>query len=196
MLHDFHLEGHAFRLRPVTLEDAEFIVEVRTSDVERSRYLNPISSDVGCQRDWLNAYFQRENDYYWVIENQRSQRHDGLVGIYNVQPQQRKAEWGRWVLRPGSLAAVESALLVYRAAFELLNLDSVYCLTVAGNAPVVSFHDSCGLHRAGLLKNHLQIGAHSHDAVQHTCDRQTWTLVHQKLEPQAVAIARRFTVPA
>src|ERR1039457_4516855 len=47
---------------------------------------------------------------------------------------------GRWILRRGSLAAAESALLVYTIAFEDLALDRVYCRTVSANRAVVSFH--------------------------------------------------------
>jgi RimJ/RimL family protein N-acetyltransferase len=94
------------------------------------------------------------------------------------------------------LAAVESALLVYRAVFERLKLDSVYCMTVAENLPVISFHDSCGLSRAGLLQGHFQLGDRKHDGVKHVCSRQSWPVVDQQLETQAQAIARRFQPPA
>jgi RimJ/RimL family protein N-acetyltransferase len=192
MRHDLRLEGHAFALRPVTLEDAEFIVQVRTSDPRRVRYLHPISPDVQAQRDWIATYLERENDYYWVIERQDTQAAEGLIGIYNLAPVERTGEWGRWVLKPGSLAAIESAWLVYRAGFESLQLDSVYCLTLANNRPVVSFHDSCGLQPVALLKNHFQFDGQQHDAVKHLCSRATWPAVSRRLEPQAQAIAKRF----
>jgi len=67
MRHGHLLEGVGFRLRPIANHDAEFVVDLRTSS-DRSRYLNKISSSVAAQNNWLEAYYQRENDYYFVIE--------------------------------------------------------------------------------------------------------------------------------
>jgi RimJ/RimL family protein N-acetyltransferase len=192
MRHDLRLEGYAFALRPVTLEDAEFIVQVRTSDPQRVRYLHPISPDVGQQREWLNRYFERQNDYYWVVERIESKEREGLIAIYDFDTNNRSAEWGRWVLRPGSFAAIESALLVYRAAFEKLQLEAVCPCTVLDNRAVVSFHESCGLPRHAVLKNHYQFHGQTFDAVKHICTRSSWPVVCQRLESQARLLAERL----
>lgn len=192
MRHSIHVEGSAFGLRPVELPDASFIVQMRTADPSRTRYVHPISPDVELQRAWLAAYFQRGGDYYWVIERRATHQPEGLIGVYDMNHVASSAEWGRWILRPASLAAVESALLIYRVAFEQLKLDSLYCLTVADNQPVVSFHDSCGLRRAGILKAHFKLGEKSFDAVKHILVRQEWDSVRDRLAPQAQRIAQRF----
>ena len=46
MRHDINITGYAFKLRPIELSDAQLIVDLRTSQPERSRFLHPISSDV------------------------------------------------------------------------------------------------------------------------------------------------------
>jgi RimJ/RimL family protein N-acetyltransferase len=193
MQHDIRMEGHAFALRPVDKKDASFIVELRTGDPERTRYLNPIDQSVELQELWLEQYLKRENDYYWVVERLGTGVSEGLIGIYDIDPQARTAEWGRWVLRSRSLAAVESALLIYKAAFEHLGLELVYCITVADNQPVVSFHDSCGLPRLEVLKGRFRLGEHSFDGVKHRCCKSMWDEVRARIEPQALRIARRFT---
>jgi RimJ/RimL family protein N-acetyltransferase len=192
MRHDFRLQGFTFGLRPVELSDAEFIVELRTNDLERTRYLHPIPPEVQKQREWIEHYFARENDYYWVIERLASHQQEGLAGIYDLNSVERTAEWGRWVLRPGSLAAAESALLIYRVAFECLKLKSVHCLTVADNQRVVSFHDSCGLSRAEILKAHFKLGETSLDVVRHILMQQEWETVRNRLAAHAQRIARRL----
>src|SRR5262249_23599995 len=115
MRHDLRLDGPAFRLRPVTLDDAELIVALRT-DPRLSQYIHRTSPDVGAQRDWLERYFARPDDYYFIVERRRDGVAEGTLGIYDLAgaPDARRAEWGRWVLRHGSLAAPESAWLVYR----------------------------------------------------------------------------------
>jgi RimJ/RimL family protein N-acetyltransferase len=192
MRHNFFLKGFAFNLRPVELTDAEFIVQMRTADPERARYLHPVSPDVQLQREWLAKYFERDADYYWVVERPDTHSPEGLIGIYGVDPEERTAEWGRWILKPGSLAAIESSLLIYRVAFEFLKLESLYCLTIEENLSVLSFHDSCGLSRTELLKNHFTLGGRQYDAVKHVCLRNAWPDVRRKLEPKAQAIAKRI----
>jgi RimJ/RimL family protein N-acetyltransferase len=192
MRHSYHLDGHAFGLRPVELADAEFIVQLRARDPQRVRYLHPVAPDVQLQRNWIERYFEREHDYYWVVEQLEPRLPEGLLGIYDLKPADKTAEWGRWVLRPASLAAVESALLVYRAAFDLLGLEALFCFTVADNLPVISFHDSSGLSRQGLLKAHFKLGDGIYDAVKHVCTRESWPNVRNRLEPQARLIGERF----
>jgi RimJ/RimL family protein N-acetyltransferase len=193
MRHDIRVEGHAFALRPVERKDAGFIVELRSGDPSRTRFLHPVPPSVGLQEEWLDRYFERKDDYYWVVERRGSGAREGLIGIYDLDPHARIAEWGRWVLQPRSLAAVESALLIYRTAFDILGLGSVHCITVADNGPVVSFHDSCGLPKVEILKDRFRLGELSFDGVKHHCGASMWDDVRARLEPQALRIARRFT---
>lgn len=191
MRHDVSIEGKAFRLRPIGDDDATFVVELRTHP-ELSRFLHPVSPDPEVQRAWLAAYYDREGDYYFVIEDAR--RHDavGLVALYDISADRRTAEWGRWILRSGSPAAVESAWLIYRVAFEQLGLDEVYCRTVGGNAPIVSFHTSCGLTRQRRLSAHFTIVGEPVDAIEHRLNRGEWTQVGPRLERLADRMARRL----
>ena len=193
MRHDLRLAGHAYELRPVELDDAEFIVTLRTCDPQRVRYLHPIPPDTEQQRGWLRSYFERQNDYSFVVENRDSRDRHGLVSIYNIDPVVQTGEWGRWILRPGSFAAVESALLVYRLAFEYLRLRSIYCITVADNLAVLSFHDSCGLARAASLPRHFELGGVTYDGVKQVCTRENWPIVRSRLEVRAERIARRLS---
>lgn len=192
MRHNFYIKGFAFFLRPVEIGDAEFIVQIRNKYPERVRYIHPILPDVKLQREWISRYLDRNNDYYWVIGRLDTNQAEGLIGVYDLNSETQTAEWGRWILLPDSLAAIESVLLLYKLVFESLKLESLYCLTVGENAPVLSFHDSCGLPRADLLEKHFMLGDKLHDAVKHLCSRDTWPAVRLKLEPKAQAIAKRI----
>ena len=190
--HSLAIEGLAFRLRPVEVEDAPFIVHLRAGQTQRTRYLHPVPNDVALQVQWIEDYFEREDDYYWVVERKSTQTPEGLVGIYNMDRVTRCAEWGRWVLKTGSLAAPESALLVYTAAFSELALTSVFCLTLAENAAVLSFHDSCGLKRAEVVRAAFNLADGRHDAVKHICDQTNWPTAQKRLESLAQPIAQRL----
>jgi RimJ/RimL family protein N-acetyltransferase len=193
MKNNLSIDGFAYQLRPVVLDDAEFIVEMRTRDTERTRFLNPISADIEEQRRWIKAYLKRTDDYYWVIERTYSGEQEGLVGIYNISGDRQTAEWGRWILRRGSLAAPESALLMYRIGFNYLHLSTIYCLTLLGNNKVVSFHDKCQLKRSERLRHHMSIGSQSYDAIKHVCNIELWPATHAILERYAIRIADRIS---
>src|SRR5258708_7333495 len=132
-----------YRLRPVRLEDAEFIVNLRR-DPRNSRIIHPTSPSIADQQEWLRTYFQREGDLYFIIENKDTHAPVGTVGICEIDAQRRTAEWGRWIVQPGSRAGLESAWLVYQVVFERLQLDSCYQRVVAGNERCLSFHERCG----------------------------------------------------
>jgi len=159
----------------VKREDAEFICEVR-ADPERARYLHPIAPDPDAQRRWIEAYFDRPSDYYFMIESRDGQSPEGTVGIYNVN--HRTAEWGRWIVRRGSNAALESAELLYRAAFETLGLESVYCRTISENRAVLEIHRRFGMEQVRTLPGYFELDGRLLDAVETRLTAEHWRTRH------------------
>jgi len=193
MRHDIRISGHAFALRPIERADAGLIVELRSDD-ERARYLHRIPLDVAQQARYLERYFERPGDYYFVVERIAggTGQPEGLIGIYDVASDPARAEWGRWFLRKGSLAAVESAWLIYRVAFERLKLSEVYCHTLTDNVEVLSFHDRVGLARRHRLQGLVELDGRAHDVIEHVLVREQWPPVSAELEGLAVRLARRL----
>lgn len=189
-LHNYILEGLAFRLRPVQLEDAENIVELRATS-ERTQFIHPIPSSVDRQVDWINYYYTKESDYYFIVEKMKDFSFEGTVALYDVN--EGHAEWGRWVLRKGSLAAPESAMLIYRLAFELMNLDRVYCRTLVANKSVLSFHDRIGMSQKQLISNAFNIGGCDVDAIEHRMENADWREAQNKLENESRLVYRLLT---
>jgi RimJ/RimL family protein N-acetyltransferase len=160
-------EGLAYRLRPITVEDADLIINIRLEDQDRNKYINQISSDVNEQRQWIIKYLNTLNDYYFVIENRLTGDPEGLIGIYNIDTNQQTAEWGRWVIKKGSFASLESVHLILRVAFEKLRLKELYCRTIHDNTRAVSFHDSLPQLKRGILKNFVTLNETDYDVVEH-----------------------------
>ncbi len=181
MRHTIVMDGHAFRLRPMQLEDAAFILELR-ADRDRSRYLHCVSNDLEAQRRWLEAYFERPGEYYFLIENRDTGQREGTVGIIG-------SEWGRWMVRTGSLAALESACLIYRVGFEVLGLESIYCRTIAENTAAVEFHQSFGLERTRALPRYFELHGRHLDAVEMRLTRPQWDEIREKTEGKAARAA-------
>ena len=124
MRHSISLTCVRYRLRPVTLEDAPFIVELRT-DPLLNRYLHEISSRVEDQVAWIERYFERPEDYYFIIEDSDSEEPHGAIGIYDVEENAAGAQWGRWILKHGRWRLSRAPGSFARLAFP--NLDSRAC---------------------------------------------------------------------
>lgn len=191
MKHNLGIEGYAFRLRPTLYTDAPFIIELR-SDPDLNRYLHPVSRHIEDQIVWLDQYYLRPNDYYFVIENCRTAIPEGLISIYDIDSSSACGEWGRWVLKHGSLAATESVWLIYRVAFELLKLNLIYCRTLVDNKKVISFHQACGITSSYLLKSHFEINGQLLDSIEHRLDNESWNHIEPKLNKLSALIARKL----
>lgn len=185
MKHEVRLRGRAFGLRPAEVADSAFIVGLRSA---AGHGLNRGATSVEAQRAWMERYFARNDDYYFVVERDADGRREGLAGIYGVDLGSRCAEWGRFVLRDGSIAAVETAMLVYRCAFETLGLERVYCRTLLDNSKVIAFHDSCGLTRADA-EVMVEHDGEQRAAIEHSLQRNAWPPVRDRLDRLAARVA-------
>lgn len=190
MRHNISLAASRFSLRPVETHDAEFIAALR-GDHRLNRFINESSPRIEDQIAWIEHYYNRSGEWYFIIEETASGQKEGTIGIYDFDPGGKTAEWGRWIIRSGSLAAIESAILIYRVAFEIIELSSVFCRTVADNSSVVSFHDSMGACRTGILTDHVKIRGQEYDSIEHTMDTGIWDVVAPRLEALAVRLNQR-----
>jgi RimJ/RimL family protein N-acetyltransferase len=186
------VEGYGFRLRPVTDRDAGFVVELRNTP-GLNQYLHAGATGVQEQLAWQARYYDRTDSYYFIVERLTSGSAEGVLGLYDVDRNTATGEWGSWILRPDSLAAVESVYLLYRIAFEQLGLQSLYCRTVAENRKVVSFHDSCGITSCRILPGHYELRGRKYDAVEHRLELATWSTVRTRLERLSQLTARRMS---
>ena len=99
---------------------------------------------------------------------------------------------GRWILRTGSLASVESALRIYESAFDYLRLETVCSRTILENRSVVSFHDRCSLSGRVIREGYYSMPERTYGLIEHALNRGDWPRVRQLLEPKAKLIARRI----
>lgn len=173
MRHNLTATGSTYRLRPVEIADAAFIMALRT-DPKRNRFINSTPPEIKRQVEWIESYFTRPNDYYFMVENVQTGDAEGTISIYDADPAQRTAEWGRWVLRSGSKAALPSVALLFRLAFEELHLELLKTHTVVENRSVISILERAGMREIRILPEYVQIDAVQYDVVEHQISRSDW----------------------
>jgi RimJ/RimL family protein N-acetyltransferase len=191
MKHDIRLEGFAYSARPVELSDAEFIVEVRTP--ERSRYMREIDRSVQAQREWIARYFERPDEYYFVIERKGTQTREALSCLLTPSLKDRSIEWGRFITRPGSRSGIESAIFMHWVAFDILDFDRIWGDLLVDNAKVLAYSKSI-LHEPGE-RIQLSMNGRVVEAVRCGITRERWRIVEKQLTDKARQIADDLNRP-
>jgi RimJ/RimL family protein N-acetyltransferase len=140
MKHSLTAEGFGVRLRPVRLDDAAFIVWLRNLAHAIGR-VGDSAADVTGQQQWLEKYFNRDGDYYFIVETPAG----NPVGTYSLYNRVgSRAEAGRWIMRPGVTAALPSGFVLCEIAFNQLQLSELVGSTVATNQSVLSLNRKLG----------------------------------------------------
>ena len=181
MQHNLQAEGFGVRLRPVRLDDAPFIVWLRNLDYVKGR-VGDSATDTAGQEAWLRAYFDREGDYYFIVETTGG-RAVGAYGIYDLQG--TSAESGRWIIRPEVPAAIPNAVVAFDLAFNTLHLTELRVTTVSTNRPVLSLNRKFGFRQTGITASGLVIGGKPVDLVHFLLDAKDWPRVREGVLPHA-----------
>ena len=142
IVHPEILQGKYVNLREVTLDDAMFILELRTN-AKKSRFLHKTDNDLQKQIDYLKRYFTLDNEWYFIVEN-KNHEPLGTYRIYNVQGS--RFTLGSWIMKDGTALQeiFEGTLLIKKYAYEALNLDECISDTRKANTKVVRFNKICG----------------------------------------------------
>lgn len=144
------LASKTVKLRLVEESDAEFIVGLRI-DEKYNKHLSTVTADVEAQVNWIRRYKEDEankQQFYFIIERLDGER-CGTVRVYDLVGD--SFSWGSWILNEQKTryAAIESAFLVYKFAFEDLGFERCHFEVRKGNERVISFHEKMGALKTG-----------------------------------------------
>lgn len=130
------IEGKYISMRCVREEDAAFIVRLR-NDENKNQYVNPVSEDISLQVQWIRKQISRDNDYYFIFSD-KSSSSLGLCSVYDINPDDHTAAFGRWISWGNALQNVESAVLSFDFAFEN-GIQKLFLDIVRENKKVINF---------------------------------------------------------
>lgn len=141
------MKSKTINFRPICVDDAEFICRLR-NDKKLNKHISHTSSDVSAQEKWIKEYKDREGnneEFYFIINRNDDQSRIGSIRLYAITEDERFC-WGSWVLNENKTrtAALESALLIYKFAFNELKLRLSYFQVDRNNRKVISFHLKSG----------------------------------------------------
>lgn len=139
------VQGPNLALRLIRPEDADYVYALR-SHPAYNRHLSEVRGTAEDQRLWIEAYKEREaklSELYYVIERIDGTR-CGVVRLYDIRSYD--FTWGSWILDKNKTrkAALESAVLVYTVAFEVLALSKASFEVRRDNENTLAFHRRFG----------------------------------------------------
>jgi len=140
-----------FRL--IEESDAAFVYQLRT-DPRYNEHLSAVTGSIEDQREWIGRYKLREaegSECYYIIFKLEDATPVGTVRLYDFRGDKESFSWGSWILNENKtrLAAVESAMIVYRIGFDELGFKSCHFEVRKGNDRVISFHTKFGAVQTG-----------------------------------------------
>jgi|CZKV01.1.fsa_nt_gi RimJ/RimL family protein N-acetyltransferase len=188
MQHKISAEKFGVRLRPADLDDAGLIVHLRNSQ-HALEFIGDSAKNVPEQEAWLKRYFERPNDYCFMIETTYNAKTVGMLGVYGIEGE--LGEWGRWVLEPGVPAAPASAWLALHVCFDVLGLKTVRGLVVETNKEVLSFHKRAGYELIGFHPEPRMIGGKQVRMVEFRTTSLEWPVMASSLGRYAL-MAQQF----
>jgi diamine N-acetyltransferase len=143
-------------LRPIERKDLPDIRAWKNDPIVRRWVMDGtrIFSDEEIER-WLDrAEAALDRDRRWIVEE--SGRPLGFVGIYQIDPVSRHAEFGIMLGPEGRGRGVGKVAtkLALEEAFSVLNLHRLYLHVLADHQAAQALYRQCGFREEGVLKDH------------------------------------------
>lgn len=136
MIYTEKIFGKYAYLRQVQVEDAEFILSLRT-DPFNSRYINDTENDLDLQIEWIKMQQSKPDDYYFMICDLNYNR-KGVIALYNFNHDERKAEMGRLICPKSPIQLYESLLLICDFCFYKMDLERMIYRMNPNNADIIA----------------------------------------------------------
>ena len=181
MRHSLHAEGFGIRLRPVRMDDAAFIVWLRNLAHVLGR-VGDSATDLTRQQAWLNSYFTREGDYYFIVETLGGIP-VGTHAIYDANG--TSAEHGRLIMRPEVPAVMPCLVNAFDLAFGPMGFTELRGTVVSTNQEVLSLHRKLGCRRIKIEPGGRVIGSKVVDMVHFVLLPEDWAKARERLLPLA-----------
>lgn len=139
---DFPLRNKEFVFRLVDVDDAEFILSLRT-DENLSKFLSKTKNDIHEQQKWIKKYKEREKqgqEYYIICVDESKNEKLGLYRIYNLS--EKGFETGSWLFKSktNSNISVFTDLFLRNIFFSKFGYEHCFFEVIKGNDKVLKYH--------------------------------------------------------
>lgn len=136
------VRGRRIVLRNAKVEDSAYILGLRTDD-KLAQHLSRVDASLDQQEAYMRRYENGDGQAYFVICDLDGKSW-GTVRIYDQIDD--SFCWGSWIVQTGApaAAAIETVLLVYFYAFDVLQFSNSHFDVRQDNESVWRFHERFG----------------------------------------------------
>ena len=172
------LDRTEFSLRPMTVADADMVLEWRNQEhIRKNMYTDHI-----IQPDehaaWTARMIEDDRCDYYIFEHRS--RPIGLVGFYDIRPDHKRADWAFYLgvtdAPKGAGPAME--FFAISKVFEEHAIEKLCCEILTFNSGVIKLHERFGFVHEGLLEAHYWKDG-SLDVARMALFKATWEEISQ-----------------
>ena len=125
---NYLLEKYGLKTRLVDLNDAEFILSLRTN-IERTKYMVTVENNIDIQREWIKEYKEREKDgldYYFIYSNAEDTP-IGLNRVSHIDIINKTAKDSSWITVKGlKYEAIKMLIIRNELVFNSLEIEKCW----------------------------------------------------------------------
>ncbi|HVC89758.1 MAG TPA: GNAT family protein [Acidobacteriaceae bacterium] len=170
----------------ITLNDNRYTVE--TVELRNTpalgRYINYVELSADDHERWLAGQLERDDALNFVLVAQG--RFAGTLSLYNIQ-HGKSCEFGRMMMPDDGrrIYALAAEMLGMSFAFEILGIQTLYCVVVDGNDAVLNFHLRNGWSIDSRYERFEQVNGSDAHLIGLSVDRSMWSECFVKMRPLA-----------
>lgn len=131
------LSGQLVNLIPVTVEDAQFTMDIR-NDEALTEFIPKIETTLEKQQNWIAGQREKDGDYFYIITKADGTKL-GTAAVYDVDSSNDICEFGRYISYGNAYENVETALLALEYVFYELDISCVMLNNDVRNKKIISF---------------------------------------------------------
>jgi RimJ/RimL family protein N-acetyltransferase len=149
----------------LTPSDAEVTFKWRQSS--RAALLNKGAECLEDQRKWIESRPSSEVNFIIELKNGSPV---GMISLISINHVNKNAESSRFLIGEEAMAqgipvAIESMMLLYKHAFEILKLERVYGTMAEDNVLMLKWQKFFGMSQEGIMRRHFFINGKFQDAI-------------------------------
>lgn len=146
MRHEFHQSYGRITLAPLAADDVEKMRVLRNNNTKN--FFDSASITARAQQSWYQKYLRTPDDYMFSVYLNTTQQWVGAVGIYAVDQDARRGEFGRLLIDKDNTQehglGVDVTLAACRFAVDILRLHTIVLEVYSDNLPAVKTYLKAG----------------------------------------------------
>ena len=133
IIHPELLQGKTVNIREVSIDDAKFILDLRTS--ERAKFLHHTEYNIQAQIDYIKYYLTLDDEWYFIIEDKE---HNPIGTDRIITKDKNTFETASTIMVPEAtpIQVIEMTRLILLYAFCVLGFSKHYAYTMKTNEQI------------------------------------------------------------